>query len=47
MLVVATEGPEGNLEQVNTPLSDYSLPEKFSVQHSAIQYANLISALNR
>lgn len=47
MLTALTESPEGCLVRVDAPFAEYNLPEKFSAQHSAVQYAALISALNR
>ena len=47
MLMAATQGPEGRLELVHAPYADYSLADTFSAQHSAVQYAALISVLNR
>ena len=47
LLIVAAGCTEGQLEVVEARFADYSLPEKFSTQHSAIQYAALFLALSR
>jgi hypothetical protein len=35
----------GRLEAVNVPLADFGLPPKFSHQHLAVQYTEMVTRL--
>jgi len=47
LLQSIANGSDGSLEVVPAPFSGFNLPQKFGLQHAALQYAALLTVLVR